>query len=336
MPLSPEARRALEQMNRGPLKQPPSEAPAADLPPPAVSAPSPSRSGGSGRGADDPVPSRRKRAAAGRPAIAGRAPSTGDELALPSPPPETPPLLEHLVPGVVAETSSRRYYLHERRVDVPFAEGRTLAESLARVLTPDGSPDPPGEGDAPRLLFLDIETTGLSNTPLFLVGVLTLDADALLVRQLFARDYSEERAVLEATRALLQQHCDLVTFNGKTFDLPYIANRCVTHRLPRPEARSHMDLLLSARRHWRRFLPNCRLQTIEQQICRRQRVDDIPGEAMGQVYHDFVRTGDATQIRGALHHNLLDLIAMVEMLCLLGGEEGAWPSRSRQEIAPGR
>ena len=101
--------------------------------------------------------------------------------------------------------------------------------------------------------------------------------------------------------------------------MPYIANRCAYHRLPFPEEQGHTDLLLVARRRWRRFLPNCRLQTIERHVCGRSRVDDIPGERMGQVYHDFVRTGDATDIRRALHHNLLDLVAMAEMLCVLQG-----------------
>ncbi|HHX40039.1 MAG TPA: ribonuclease H-like domain-containing protein [Armatimonadetes bacterium] len=226
------------------------------------------------------------------------------------------------------ETASGGYYLHERGVDLPFDEDRALSRVLSQVLAPEA----PGDAGA---LFLDIETVGLSNRPLFLVGVLTLQSDGLWLRQLLARDYSEERAVLEATQDLLRHHPHLVTFNGKTFDVPYIANRCLHHQLPPPEPRSHLDLLFAARRFWRRFIPNCRLQTIERHLCCRERVDDIPGAQMGQVYRDFIRTGDATRIRGALHHNLLDLIAMAEMVCLLG-EAGTLPARSRQEILPYR
>jgi uncharacterized protein YprB with RNaseH-like and TPR domain len=47
-----------------------------------------------------------------------------------------------------------------------------------------------------ELLFFDLETTGLSSSPLFLIGTMTWEGPGLVIRQYFARDYSQERAVV--------------------------------------------------------------------------------------------------------------------------------------------
>ena len=56
-------------------------------------------------------------------------------------------------------------------------------------------------GDAETLssedvIFLDLETTGLNNSPVFLIGTMVWEDDALVVRQFLARNYAEERAIL--------------------------------------------------------------------------------------------------------------------------------------------
>jgi uncharacterized protein YprB with RNaseH-like and TPR domain len=81
----------------------------------------------------------------------------------------------------------------------------------------------------------------------------------------------------------------------------------------------HCDLLHHARRRWRERLPNCKLQTLEQAICGRRRRGDIPGRAIPLAYHEFVRTGDAWQMRNVLHHNALDLVTLLQLsICVAG------------------
>jgi uncharacterized protein YprB with RNaseH-like and TPR domain len=176
--------------------------------------------------------------------------------------------------------------------------------------------------DAAELVFLDIETLGLMGTPVFLVGLLSFRDGNLLIRQFFSRDYSEELPMLAAVAATLVDCRALVTFNGKTFDLPTLRDRMAAHLLTPPRIDHHFDLLHESRRRFRRVLPDCRLQTLEHHICRRKRTGDVPGELIPQLYHDFVATGDASGIRDVLHHNALDLVAMVEILTFIaqGGE----------------
>jgi uncharacterized protein YprB with RNaseH-like and TPR domain len=168
-------------------------------------------------------------------------------------------------------------------------------------------------GRAGRRVFLDIETTGLSAAPLFLVGTLCVEGETLQLRQLLARDYSEEAAVLRQFFAWLVTYEQAITFNGQAFDVPYLLDRALYHRLDATFVCDHLDLLLPARRAWRGLLPDCRLGTLERHICGRRRIGDIAGAEIPQLYHDFVRTGEWDLLAPILFHNALDLLTMAEL-----------------------
>ena len=176
---------------------------------------------------------------------------------------------------------------------------------------------------ADRLVFLDIEATGFTaGTPLFLVGVLVERQGELRVLQLLARDYTEEAALLFELRRILAFSKTVVSFNGKTYDLPYVRDRMGYFGYDFPADLTHIDLLHEGRRRFKERLPNCKLQTLERAICKRGRTGDIPGEAIPDAYHAFVRTGNALELRDILHHNALDLITLVEIvLFMLEGRE---------------
>lgn len=181
-----------------------------------------------------------------------------------------------------------------------------------------------------RVTYLDVETCGLAGEPVFLVGLMRYrpgprrGAGVLEVDQFLARDYSEEAPMLEAVwQELAAAEC-LVTFNGKSFDLPTVQMRSVACGLfERPEVPAHVDLLHEARRRWRGELPNCRLQTIEQLICGRRRAGDIPGCDIPAAYHEFVRAQQGSdalrramslrRLQAIVHHNALDLLTMAEL-----------------------
>ena len=77
--------------------------------------------------------------------------------------------------------------------------------------------------------------------------------------------------------------------------------------------RLHIDILHHARRRWSKQLPNCRLQTLEQHVCRRLRSDDVPGHRIPAVYADYVRTGFEREMDNVLHHNALDLVTLFDL-----------------------
>lgn len=81
----------------------------------------------------------------------------------------------------------------------------------------------------------------------------------------------------------------------------------------------HVDLLHHARRRWKNSLSDCRLQTIESQICRRRRIDDLPSHKIPAAYADFVRTGFPREIEAILYHNAVDLVTSLDIAMRLAG-----------------
>jgi len=165
-----------------------------------------------------------------------------------------------------------------------------------------------------RALFLDLETCGLNSSPVFLAGTMHWNGEDVVLRQYFARHYGEEAALLAAVFEQARGFECLVTFNGKSYDAPFLAARALTHGIELALPRHHLDLLHHARRQWREELPDCRLTTLEWRVCRRRRVGDVPGEQVPGLYHEYVRNGDPWRLVPVFHHNLLDVTTMADIL----------------------
>jgi uncharacterized protein YprB with RNaseH-like and TPR domain len=170
-------------------------------------------------------------------------------------------------------------------------------------------------------LFVDTETTGLGGNMVFMLGTMYVGPDDLKLIQVLARDYREERELLAVWAELLRDASMLVSFNGKSFDLPVLRDRLALHCISSPDEPEHLDLLHHARRRWREVLPDCRLQTLEWRLCGRRRSGDIPGDEIPGVYHHFVRTGDASDIISVFHHNALDLVTLADIAVALTAPE---------------
>lgn len=164
------------------------------------------------------------------------------------------------------------------------------------------------------IVFMDIESTGLTNSPLFLIGIMIWGKSGFEVKQFFARNYAEETSVIARFVESCLSKRLLVTFNGKSYDVPFIRARAAATGLSYDLELSHVDLLHMSRRIWKDELPNCKLQTLERHVCGRERYGDIPGSEIPEAYHAFVRTNDAWQMLEALKHNMLDLITLADIM----------------------
>ncbi len=172
-------------------------------------------------------------------------------------------------------------------------------------------------------VFMDIETTGLSSTPVFLIGVMVWEQNGFVVKQYLARHYGEERGVLTAFRDLCHDRRILVTFNGKSFDFPFIRTRCAATGTSFNVDMPHLDLLHVSRRIWKGRFPDCKLQTLEWHVCRRMRYGDIPGSEIPDAYHAFVRSGNADRLAAIMEHNKLDLITLADLMTRFPDQPGA-------------
>ena len=245
-----------------------------------------------------------------------------------------------LPPGREIENSAGRHWLVEQSLTALAPAASRQVEQRRSFASTGGVEHPElvhlAAAFPEGLLFLDLETCGLAGSMVFLVGALHCGEQGMQLSQLLARHYAEERAVLQTLWSLAAGHRVLVTFNGKSFDWPLVRDRSTLHHLgrdaepleateprlpwleqlerdaPRPRL-VHCDLLHHCRRRWRGRLPNCKLQTLEQAVCGRRRVGDLPGREIPQAYHEFVRSGDAWELHGILRHNALDLVTLLEL-----------------------
>ncbi len=166
-------------------------------------------------------------------------------------------------------------------------------------------------------LLLDLETGGLAGNPVFLAGLMTIKSGSIHLRQLLARTYVEEPALVAEVAGAVSAYPLLVTYNGKSFDLPMLLDRACRHRIPFAAPGAHLDLLPHARRAYRGRVPNCRLVTLEWLVCERRRFGDVPGREIPELFHRFARDGDPTAMTAVLHHNALDLVTLAELLAHL-------------------
>lgn len=165
-----------------------------------------------------------------------------------------------------------------------------------------------------RVLLLDLETSGLAGSAVLLAGLLTIEPDCVRVRQFLARSYPEEPAVIAEAAAAVAAALLLVTYNGKSFDVPMLADRASRHGVTWRPPPAHLDLLHHARRAYRGRTPNCRLVTLEWTVCGRRRFGDVGGRDIPGLLHRFTRDGDPSAVIPVLHHNALDLVTLAELL----------------------
>jgi uncharacterized protein YprB with RNaseH-like and TPR domain len=205
---------------------------------------------------------------------------------------------------------------HVGRIPVSAAVA-ARAEALALL-----SLDPRLAGAEPSgALFLDTETTGLgggAGTVAFVVGLAAFDGDVLVVEQLLLRTPAEEQPLLERIAERIAAASMLVTYNGKSFDLPLLRSRYVMNRLPEPPDRPHLDLLHIGRRIHKSRIGACSLKALESEVLGFVRDTDIDGGDVAPRYGHFLRTGDETVLRAVVDHNAWDVVSMAALVGLYG------------------
>ena len=168
--------------------------------------------------------------------------------------------------------------------------------------------------DCENFKFMDIETKGLSNVPIILIGVAEIKGDEIITSQYFLRDYTEEGAIMDAYLSHLDEDSVHVTFNGKSFDVPFIKNRCTYNRISADLDLPHLDLMYFAKNLWKDDLPNCRLQTIEKEFFGIERQDDVPGQYIPGYYDTYLSQNNIGPIVPIIEHNRQDIVSLAVFL----------------------
>ena len=187
----------------------------------------------------------------------------------------------------------------------------------------DISPAYPVEKYAPRdkILFIDIETTGLSkeHTSLYLIGGGFFDKDGYHTIQWFADSPSEEADIIIAfTEYTKDRFTHLFHYNGNHFDVPYLKFRAALHALPDPLINlENIDIYVLIKPYKRLLgLSSLRQRCIEQ-FLNISSDDPYTGKELIGVYHSYVKSPSDDLLYPLLYHNCEDLKGMAYILPIL-------------------
>ena len=168
--------------------------------------------------------------------------------------------------------------------------------------------------DKENFKFMDIETKGLSNVPIILIGVAEIKGNNIIASQYFLRNYAEEASIIDAYLGHLDDDSVHVTFNGKTFDVPFIKNRCRYNRIDANLDLAHLDLMYFAKSLWGKDLPNCQLQTIERELFGLERVGDVPSQYIPGYWDTYFEKDNIGPVVPIIEHNAQDIISLASFL----------------------
>jgi len=171
------------------------------------------------------------------------------------------------------------------------------------------------------LVFFDLESMGLFNRPIVLLGLARPSEDGfnINIHQYLIRSITEELSALTEFVKSLSESEDtaLVTYNGKAFDVNYVEERLSYYGLYEEIKLPHFDLLHYARRTWKAYLPDFRLETLERSLLGLQRDIDIPSILVPDFYNTYLETGNIGALIPIIEHNKQDLITLSLLLSRL-------------------
>lgn len=167
--------------------------------------------------------------------------------------------------------------------------------------------------DIQDILFFDIETLGLNNCPVFLIGAGAYDGDKFVVDQFLARDFKEEESIIEAFYEKLDDFDYLASFNGRRFDSRFINDRCRYYDITKNLDLPHFDLLHMAKGRWK-DAPNHKLMTLENYLFGEKRDEDVPSSLIPNYYKTYLKKNNPGPLIPIIKHNQLDIITLFRML----------------------
>lgn len=200
------------------------------------------------------------------------------------------------------EIISNNYRSHVLKNDLYFQYDKQLKLGLDYYKTED-------------LLFFDVECVslgfGAANTP-FLLGLAWFHNNRLHTEQLFSHSPVEEPESLQMLDSIWRRFRYIVTYNGKSFDVPLIKSRFALFKKQYSDHFiDHFDLYHIMRKVYP--LPRYRLIDAENHLINLIRDHDLPGKYAPQAYFEYVKFAARENIERVLEHNLADIQSLAAL-----------------------
>lgn len=175
-------------------------------------------------------------------------------------------------------------------------------------------------GDPKDILFIDIETTGLSRDRayIYLIGVAVFDGEKICLTQWLAEHPSDEEIILRKMCEFIKDYRTLIHFNGNAFDIPFIKARLEANSIEY-DMDEHRGIDIYKRIYpYRNFLKMSSIkQTAIEDFLSVIRHDEYNGQELIKVYKEYVKSKDSTLLHLLMQHNHEDVVGMTRILPIL-------------------
>lgn len=170
-----------------------------------------------------------------------------------------------------------------------------------------------------NILFFDIETSGFDklNHQIICIGLMVYDGSWQL-KQFWATTLQEEKVLLSAFLHCYRPDHLYITFNGNSFDFPFLKQR-LQHHFPDTAVPvfAHLDFLSLGRTYAKnKGLKSYGLKHLES-IFGFERKDDFPGQDIVQGFLDPGMRSSNVYREAVLKHNALDVYYSAHVFCTL-------------------
>lgn len=239
----------------------------------------------------------------------------------------------------------------ETQRDIADIGADILADYIAKhrdLLTVDSIKKTLGYGKPLKkreILAWDLETAGLRYVdPIVSISYATFDGQKVVPGVLLARDFSEEKPMIEYFLEMMDDKL-LLTYNGNAFDVPRLGFRAKHNGIKLGEGKyeplkqqlngRHIDLLPLANKEFE-HLSDKKLKTLERLVFGFHRGNDLPGAEVPRTYAGWMgeevkerkrrnplterqkRERLAEKMNGIVEHNLVDSVTLIALLAKLG------------------
>ena len=225
--------------------------------------------------------------------------------------------IESVVDGRFFEVIYGEVFCHEEYYQLDYSHGEKPLYPVQpiKTLCQWAGAERLSNQDLRDFIFLDTETSGLAGgtgTYAFEVGLGRFTDQGFHLAQFFMRHPGEEPALLAGLSEFMDGMKAVVTYNGKSFDIPLLNTRYTLMGMTSPFTDvDHFDLLPLARRLWRIRLESRTLGNVENHILGVQRgEDEVPGYMIPELYFEYLKTQDARPMGGIFYHNAIDILSL--------------------------
>jgi uncharacterized protein YprB with RNaseH-like and TPR domain len=225
--------------------------------------------------------------------------------------------IETVISGRFYEVIYGQVFCHEEIYERQFLHGKKSLYPSEPITTLCRWADaqPHTIDDLEDFIFLDTETSGLAGgtgTYAFEVGLGRFTSEGFHLAQFFMRHPGEEPALLAGISEFIDGMKAVITYNGKSFDIPLLNTRYTLMGMTSPFTEiDHFDLLPLARRLWRIRLESRTLSNVENKILGVERGnEEVPGYLIPQMYFDYLKNQDARPMAGIFYHNAIDILSL--------------------------